>query len=174
MWPRPCERCSRSLPSRTTSTQFSKSIGTGASAEAEDWILIGRIRGAHGVRGELAVEPMTDFPQRFSHLESVYLGDRHAEYPVLSARTKGRIFLMLGGVETREDARRLSNREIWVPRDQAMPLPEGEYYADEIVGLMVVLESGEVLGPVVDLITTGANDVYVVRNGNRDVLIPAI
>jgi len=141
---------------------------------SDPWILIGRIRGAHGVRGELSVEPLTDFPHRFQQLETVHLGDAHREYAVVSARTRSRIFLTLQGVTDREQARGLSGVEIWIPREQAISLPTGEFYADEIIGLIVETTDGETLGPITDLIATGANDVYVVQASGREVLIPAI
>ena len=143
-------------------------------ANDDDWLLIGRIRAAHGVRGELAVEPMTDFPHRFAELESVYLGADRREFRVSAARTHSRIFLTLDGVTSRETAQTLRGREIWIPRDEAMELPEGEYYALELIGLSVETVAGEPLGVVADLISTGANDVYVVRSGGRELLVPAI
>jgi len=117
---------------------------------------------------------MTDFPERFSLLQEVYLGDGHDRYEVESARTKSRVFLTLTGIGSREEAQKLGGRGVWIPRDQAMPLPAGQLYADQIIGLAVETEDGQHLGTVVDLIVTGANDVYVVQSAGKELLVPAI
>ncbi len=137
-------------------------------------MLIGRLSGAFGVRGELKVEPMTDFPERFEGLESIYLGDEHVPKTVLSARTKGRVLLMLEGIDSREQAQALRGKTLWVPRTEAVELPEGQYYRDEIVGLTIQDEDGAVIGTIEDILETGANDVYVVKAPDRQILVPAI
>lgn len=137
-------------------------------------MLIGRIRGAHGVHGELAVDPETDFPERFRRLTHVYLGDSHRRAAVSSARVGGRIFLTLAGVTNREQAQALHGTELSIPREEAMPLADGQFYADEIIGLRVETESGQDLGEIAGIIDTGSNDVYVVRGNGRELLIPAI
>lgn len=149
-------------------------VATNRKSDVDGWMLIGRIRAAHGVRGEVDVEPWTDFPDRFARLKRVFLGDEHKEYGVDSARTRGRIFLTLTGVANRDDAAKLRGWEIWIPRDEAMPLPEGELYADEIIGLEVESTAGERLGTIAEIISTGANDVYVVMGTHGEVLVPAI
>jgi 16S rRNA processing protein RimM len=75
----------------------------------------------------------------------------------------------LEGCDTRNDAEALRGAEVWIREDEAEPLPEGEYYVHEILGLRVVTEDGEVLGTVDEVIQTGANDIY--RAGRF--LIPA-
>jgi 16S rRNA processing protein RimM len=141
--------------------------------EPAKWMLIGRIVGAFGVRGELKVEEHTDFPERYKRLKSVVVGPERREYAVERARRhKGRVLLKLGGVETPEAARGLTGMEIAVPREQAMALPEGHYYLDDILGAEVVTAEGSVVGRVSDVIQTGANDVYAVDAGGQTVLIP--
>jgi 16S rRNA processing protein RimM len=136
--------------------------------------LIGKIRRAHGVSGELEVGPLTDFPDRFRLLSTVFLGDGHVAYTIERVRARGRVFVSLEGIESREAAHALAGNEIWIPRSEAMPLPEGEYYTDELIGLEVVTTAGRAIGVITDLIETGANDVYIVDSNGSEVLIPAI
>jgi 16S rRNA processing protein RimM len=141
--------------------------------EPERWMLIGRVVGPFGIRGELKVEEHTEFPERFNLLKTVALGQDRREYAVEgSRRHKGRVLLRLVGVETPESARDLAGMEITVPRDQAMPLPEGHYYLDDIVGSEVITPEGTVVGRITDVLQTGANDVYAVGTGRETILIP--
>lgn len=141
--------------------------------ESEQWMLIGKIVGPFGIQGELKVEEHTDFPNRFKRLATVALGSERREYAVQSARRhKGRVLLRLVGVETPEAARDLAGKEIAIPRGEAMPLPEGHYYLDDILGAEVFTPEGTAVGRVSDVIQTGANDVYAVKSEQQTILIP--
>jgi 16S rRNA processing protein RimM len=141
--------------------------------ESEQWMLIGKIVGPFGIQGELKVEEHTDFPNRFKRLTTVALGSERREYAVQGARRhKGRVLLRLAGVETPEAARDLAGEEIAIPRGEAMPLPEGHYYLDDILGAEVFTPEGTTVGRVSDVIQTGANDVYAVMSGQQTILIP--
>lgn len=142
---------------------------------AEDWMLIGQLAGPFGVRGEVKVELFTDFPERFAALERVYLGaDRHAWEVEGSRRHKGQVLLKLRGLESPEAVRALGHPEIFVPRTQAAPLPEGHFYLEDAIGMVVVTEDGESLGPITQVLRTGSNDVFVVGRGRDEVLVPVI
>ncbi len=139
------------------------------------YLTIGRVLKPWGVRGELKIEIMTDFPERFASLKTVYLGEDAKAFPVERARLMHKAALLkLKGVDTELAAARLREQFVQVPTDQAVPLPEGKYYLYQLIGLRVKTMQGEDLGEVVDILETGANDVYVVRQGEREVLIPAI
>ena len=137
-------------------------------------IVIGRIGAAHGIRGELRVIPLTDFPERFPALREVMVGDEllHIE----SVKPQGKNFLMRFREYTvREDAQRLTGRLLTVARADAAPLDEGEYYVFDIVGLTVYDEEDNELGTVENVIRTGSNDVYAVRaEDGREILVPAL
>lgn len=141
----------------------------------EDWMLIGTVAAPMGIRGELKIDLATDFPDRFKRTKTVYLGEEHLPMAVEGARHHtGRILLRLAGVADRTAAEGLRGKNLYVPRSEAVPLPEGQYYYDQIVGLRAVTTGGEPLGTVEQVLRTGSNDVYVVRDGDREVLIPAI
>jgi 16S rRNA processing protein RimM len=136
---------------------------------------------AHGIRGELSVEILTDDPHRFGLLERVYVG-REGEEPkprsLLGYRLHHkRVLLRIAGCEDRASAESLRDHLIQVPREEAIPLAEDVYFEHQIVGLDVWTASGEYLGAVAEIIFTGANEVYVVKGphaNRRELLIPAI
>jgi 16S rRNA processing protein RimM len=140
----------------------------------DDWMLVGRIVGAFGVKGQVKVEPLTDFPDRFTLLKSVFLGKGREKHAVLSTRRHTHVLLGLSEVTTREAAQGLRGSDVWIPRSEAMKLPEGEYYVDDIIGLDVETDGGVRLGAVRDVLSTGANDVYVVGGPRGELLVPAI
>lgn len=83
--------------------------------------------------------------------------------------------LKLQGIDSTEAADKLRNQLVQVPVEEAVPLPQGQVYLYEIIGLQVNTTQGQSLGEVVEVLdTSGANDVYVVRNAEREILIPAI
>jgi 16S rRNA processing protein RimM len=128
--------------------------------------MIGVIVGAHGVRGEVRVMPETDNPDRFAQLKEVYLSPERGEgrmTKIVSARThagKGQVLLTLEGVTDRDVAQAMRGTALLIREADLLPLPEGRYYEFQILGLQVVTEEGRELGPVTEIIRTGANDVY--------------
>ena len=137
-------------------------------------IVIGRVGAAHGIHGDLRIIPLTDFPERFSALREVMVGDELLH--VAHVKPQGKNFLMRFREYTvREEAQRLTGRLLTVAREEAAPLDEGEYYVFDIVGLTVYDEEGHELGTVENVLKTGSNDVYAVRAADgREILIPAL
>jgi 16S rRNA processing protein RimM len=145
------------------------------------YLTVGRVVGVHGVRGELTVEILTDDPHRFDLLDRVFVGLEGQEpvpWPMAGYRLhRRRVLLRLGGCDDRATAETLRGHLIQVPMEEAIPLEEDEYFEHQIVGLGVWMASGEYLGKVVEIIYTGANDVYVIQGPNAsrgEILIPAI
>jgi 16S rRNA processing protein RimM len=145
------------------------------------FLAVGQVVGVHGVRGELKVEILTQDPQRFGQLEQVFVGLEGQEpvpWPLEAYRLhQGRALLKLAQCNDRNTAETLRGCLIQVPFEEAIPLEEDEYYEHQILDLNVWTVAGEHLGQVVDIIYTGANEVYVVRPvdpARREILIPAI
>ncbi|MCS7287378.1 MAG: ribosome maturation factor RimM [Anaerolineae bacterium] len=139
------------------------------------FVAIGKILEPWGDRGEVKVEILTDFPERFYLLERVYLGQTARPLRVKKVKIfKSHAVLQLEGCESRAEASALKGQILTVPLEELMPLAEGEYYEFEIIGLEVWTEEGLYLGRVKEIIYTGANDVYVVGGHEREVLIPAL
>ena len=138
-------------------------------------LVIGRILSPHGLGGEVEVQVLTDFPERYGLLKTVLVGEQHTPVTLEGHRMhRARILLKFAGCENREDADELRGELIYVPIDEAMPLEEDEFYLYEIVGLEVWTDEGEFLGCVEEVIETGGNDVYVVNDGDQEILIPAL
>jgi len=140
---------------------------------------VGQVVGVHGLRGELTVKILTDDPHRFALLERVFIGLEEQEplpWLVQSYRLhKGRVLLKLQGCDDRSSAEALRGCLVQVPLHEAIPLAEGEYFEHQVLGLDVWTATGEHLGEIVEIIETGANDVYVVRGPERrEILIPAL
>ena len=136
-------------------------------ADVTDLVAIGRIAKTHGRHGEVVVNPLTDFPERFLELPRVFVVDRIGGskcFPVGSARFhKGRPLLKLAGVENIADAKMLADHDVSIPASEVKKLPAGTFYHFEIIGLsMRDAERGD-LGTVVDIVTTGGTDVLVVE-----------
>ena len=138
--------------------------------------MIGQVARPHGVRGEVAVKPHTDLLERFTWIDEIYVGE-NPPVPVAVERTrfhKGRPLLKLSGYDTREAVESLRGQLLQVPKDQAIPLDENEYFLFQLLGLAVETRDGDQLGMLTDVIETGANNVFVVRGAQGEVLIPDI
>ncbi len=152
--------------------------GTPGSPSAGEpvYLAVGLLRRPHGVRGDLLLTVMTDFPERLRPGTLLYVGDEKRAIKITRRRPHNDgILIGLEGVPNAEQAARFTGKTVFVPAEGRPPLPEGEYYHHQIIGLTVFDEDGRNLGVVVEIIETGANDVYVVRGEEgREVLLPAL
>jgi 16S rRNA processing protein RimM len=137
------------------------------------FIVVGRVVAHWGARGEIKVEMMTDFPDRFSPQEEVYI-DGQPMTIVRSRRHQGRVILKLATIDSVEAAQALRGRFLEVPQSQLRPLPKDEYYQFQLLGLEVWTIEGELLGQIAHILPTGSNDVYIVPSRHGELLIPAI
>jgi len=139
-----------------------------------DSVIVGRVIGARGLRGELKVEVHSDSPARFTPGNQLYLDG----VPVRIERAqpgRGGVVLKLATIDDRTAAQRLRGGLLTVPLHDVEPPPEGSYYHFQIIDAEVWSEDGEHLGRVTEILTTPGNDVYVVRKeGRRDLLLPAL
>ena len=160
-------------------TRGSEGRGSDGAQDAAEprFIAIGRILRPHGIRGDVLVEVLTDFPERFKTLRAVYLGNALEAEPrqVRQARWHNhRILLGLEGCEDRTGAEQLRGLLVQVPIQEVMPLPEDEYYPYQLVGLYVVTGEGAELGKLSEVVFTNANEIYVVTGPRGKILLPAI
>jgi 16S rRNA processing protein RimM len=144
--------------------------------------MIGRIVGAHGIKGVLRVFPLTDYPERFLGMTSLYIEKQGKPPRVLDVTNvtrhdgKGQFLVSVSGIGDRDEAEALAGYAVTVAPEDRVELPEGEYWIDSLIGLDVVdASSGDLLGTVEDVMPTGSNDVYQVRATDGMVrLIPAL
>ena len=144
----------------------------------EDFFRVGVISSTHGVHGEVKVFPTTEDAKRFKKLKDVLL-DTGKERILLTIESvkffKQFVILKFKDYNTIEAIQGYKGKELWIPREQALPLEEDEDYISDLFGLCVVSDTGERLGELVDVIQTGANDVYTVRMADgKEALFPAI
>ncbi len=142
------------------------------------YLQVGKIVNTHGVRGEVKMMPLTDDPSRFDDLEWVFVDYKGTmtRYDIQSVKYfKGMVIIKFAGIDDPETAAALKGCYALVDRENAVRLPEGTYFICDIIGCSVYDENGRLLGQVRDVLQTGSNDVYVVRNDSgREVLIPAL
>ena len=140
------------------------------------YLAIGFLRRAHGVQGELIMDLHTDFPDRIKDGRKVYVGERHEAFTLGGARLHANGMLVrIRGFETPEAVARFRNQWVYVKSSEVPALPVGKHYKYELVGLSVEDDGGNLLGEIVEIFETGANDVYVVRNSTgKEILLPAI
>ena len=144
----------------------------------KDYLIIGKIGGAHGVRGEVKIIPLTDDVRRFSSLSECMLLDEkeHIKETLEVEKTRvdeTRTLIKFKGIDDRDEVGKLTGYFIGVTRDNAVKLPEGRFFIADLIGLTVVdSERGE-LGTIKDIMNSGASDIIIVkRKGKNELLIP--
>ncbi len=162
------------------------------TSEADQYLIVAKVLRAHSTQGEVACEIVTEFPERFKSTKRVFLtpaslksrlepqdGATPTPYAVKGARLvqhrgHAEVVISLDTVGDRDAADQLRGYLVQVPEREAWKLPRGRFYWHQILGLRVVTTNGDEVGTVTDILETGANDVYVVKRGGAERLIPAI
>jgi 16S rRNA processing protein RimM len=154
------------LPGRSSS-------GRPSPEAHEGLIAVGFVRGPRGTDGELKVESLTDNPERFRPGAVLRAGAQL--FTVRSLREhRGVLLLRFEGIHSREQAEGLRSLLLEVPETDLAALDEGEYYRFQLIGLEVRDTAGNVLGRLEEVLETGANDVYIVRDAESELLVPAV
>ena len=142
--------------------------------EAEPDLRIGRVLKAHGVKGALRVELLTDFPDRFAPGREMVVGGRRLRV-ARSEELQGSVLVTFEGISDRTAAEPLAGAYVTVPLAEARALPADHYYHFQLVGLTVFdTRQARQLGRVAEVLSYAANDVLRVTDGDREVLIPMI
>lgn len=144
-----------------------------------DFYNVGKIVNTHGIRGDVRVMPTTDFvAERFAKGQDLYL--QQAGEPLkltveLARQHKGFILVKFVGYDNINDVQTFRDHELMVSGKDQQPLEDGQYYYHQIIGLSVKTVDGEELGTIKEILSPGANDVWVVqRDGKKDLLLPVI
>lgn len=143
----------------------------------EDMFRVGVIANTHGVRGEVKVFPTTDNPLRYKKLKEVLLDTKEGYRKLEIASTrffKNLVIVKFKGIDNINDIEKYKGHDLYVTRENAVPLEEGEYYLADIIDATVVTEEGETFGRLKDVLETGANLVFVVDHEGKEVLLPVI
>lgn len=142
----------------------------------QKFIETGKIVGTHGVRGELRAEPWSDSPEFLKSLKNLYTDGGKTKLPLVSSRVhKGQVLLKLQGVDTVEQADALRGKVLWLDRED-VTLEPGRFFLQDLIGLKALDgNTGREYGVLKEVIPTGANDVYRIRNSaGKDFLFPAV
>lgn len=144
----------------------------------EDLLQVGAITSTHGIRGEVKVFPTTDDVNRFKKLKEVVL-DTGKEQLTLQIEGvkffKQFVILKFKGIDNINDIEKYKGKSLFVTRENAVKLKKDEYFIADMIGSTVEDEEGKVLGTLIDVMQTGANDVYIVEDENgKELLFPAI
>jgi 16S rRNA processing protein RimM len=145
----------------------------------ERLVVIGHITRPHGLRGEVRVVPTTDRPERFKGLSECVLWDasrnERETRRITTARGHGDVVLLtLDGCDTVEAAGELRGRLVAVPESAVLPLPPGQFYPWQLEGARVLTEDGQEVGRFAGVQPGGAHDLWIVRQGDREHLVPAV
>lgn len=143
------------------------------------FLTLGKVDRPHGIRGELRMRVFTDYPERLAQLDFIYLardeqGKGAQRHDIEAVRAhQDHLLLKLVNVSDRSEAELLRSQFVLIDLAHAVPLEDDEFYLYELIGMEVVMEDGQTLGTISDIIETGANDVYVVRGDvHGEVLVP--
>ena len=141
----------------------------------QQYLEIGKITNAHGVMGEVKVQPWCDSPEFFCQFKTLYVDETHWPVKVERARpNKNMVIVKLEGVTDMNGALALRNAVLHIDRKD-VNLPEGSFFLADIEGLEARdAQTGEVLGKIAEVLTLPANNVYVIRGGARELMIPAV
>lgn len=142
----------------------------------QNYLRVGQIVRAHGVRGDVKLLPLTDDPARFRAIKTAYLettAGAYAPVAVIDARiAPDAVLLHIEGVDTVEQAEALKNRYLCVDRENAVKLQKDTYFVADLIGCDTVDTNGKAYGKLTDVLETGAVDVYEINGGT--LLVPAL
>lgn len=137
-------------------------------------VTVGRLIRAHGVRGEIVVDVLTEVASRFAPGSVLSLDDGTTMTVVSARNDRGKLLVTFREVRDREHARSLGGRTLTAPASTSPELPEGTWWEHQIVGCDVITEDGRDLGAVTEVLRTSANDVWSVSRDGVETLVPAI
>lgn len=144
----------------------------------EKFIIVGRVGRPHGIRGQVRINLLTDWPDRFQAGRSLYLeGDEvKGRWVTLEdVSFSGHVALVkLKGVNSRTDAEEIKNYDVMILADDRPKLEKDQYYVADLIGLQVQTKAGEYAGEIIDVLQNTAQDIYVIQNAGREYMVPAV
>ena len=144
----------------------------------ENLLLMGEVIRPHGLEGLLRIKSYAETKESFLRAKMVFIQkglDEPRGYDVTSVRPHKNVHLLkLRGVDSLEEAEKLRGARILIGKETLSSKRRDEYFWHELIGLEVYLSRGEYVGKIKNILPTGSNDIYVVQEGNKEVLIPAI
>ena len=141
----------------------------------QQYLEVGKVATTHGVMGEVRVQPWADSPEFLCQFKTLYVDSAHVPFKVERARPhKNMAIVKFEGVTDVPSALAMRNAILYIDRND-VTLPEGSFFLADIYGLEARdAATGAVLGKVADVLTLPANNVYVIRGGEREIMVPAV
>lgn len=141
----------------------------------KEFLEIGKFVGTHGVRGMVRIQPWSDDGEFLTRFKRFYLENGKTKIEMSKIAPHGNVVIAaVKGIDTIEDAEKLRNQVLYIRRDDAK-LPDGRYFVSEIIGAQVFdADTDALLGILTDVSPTGANDVWHIKSGEKEYLVPAI
>ncbi len=143
-----------------------------------EYLIVGQLINTHGVKGEMKATALTDDPQRFKKLKWVYIDKNGTleKYDITGIKFfKQFVILKFKNIDSIEAAEKLKGFYMKIDRANAVKLPKDSFFITDILGMSVYDENNKLLGKLSDVIQTGSNDVYIVKNDEgKEILIPAL
>ena len=141
----------------------------------KEYLEAGKIVTIHGIKGVVKIMPYCDSAALFCEFDRFFLGKNHTEIGVERSRVqKNMVIAKLEGIDTPEEAEKLRNKVLFMHRDD-LELDDDTYFIQDLIGVEAKdADSGFVYGKIIDVMQTGANDVYVIKGEDKEYLIPAI
>lgn len=137
-------------------------------------IEIAKILKPQGIKGEVKALPLTNVLAVFNNMKSCLVGDKMMQIEKLSIR-QGYLYIKFAEVSTRNDAELYRNKSIKVEKELLETLKdEDEFLIDDLVGMVVYNDEGEVVGQIVDVVNYGACDIFVIEKDGREVEVPYV
>jgi len=137
-----------------------------------DILRVGKIVNTHGLKGEMKVIPLTDDMRRYDDLEFVLLDGKEVKIEKVKYQ-KDRVILKLENIDIIEEAEKLKNKYLEIPREYAVELEEDTYFITDLIGCNVVDTDGKDLGQIYEVLQTKNNDVYWIKKP-KELLIPVL
>ncbi len=141
-----------------------------------DYLAVGKVLKPQGIKGELKIEALTSFPERFLELERVFTEvSGWEELEISGVRLKQNfVFLKIKGIDSIEEAEPLRGKLLKIPASWRKKLPQGEYYIFDLIGIEVFSVTGEHLGELTEVLSLPGNDVYLVVKEDQEIPVPAL
>lgn len=139
-----------------------------------DYIKVGKVANTHGVRGELKIQSLTDYDERFSEEHSYYIGEEKKEVHIKSFKHhKGMLLMAFDEFDNINQCEKYKGDFLYVSKEDRFGLPEDSYYVDDLIGFEVY-HAGEKIGVLKEIQTSYVNDIYMVDTPKGDIMIPAV
>lgn len=142
-----------------------------------DFLKVGKIINAHGIKGEVKIFPLTDDIDRFYSLKKVYIEKNNSIFPLTISNIrihKNIVLATFNEIKNREQVEKYKGEFLNINREDAIKLAKDQYFISDLIGIMVYSLDGILIGNIKEILQIGPTDIYVIKTNNKDILVPAL